>query len=140
MELDLSVITCSHNPREGYLAQVFDALKKQTLDQQRWEYLLIDNASANPLAARSDLSWHSNARPIREEKLGLTHARLRGIREARGSILVFVDDDNVLDADYLEQVVHVSDEWPRLGAWGGQTRPRFEVPPLNGHASTGAVW
>ncbi|MBC8029381.1 MAG: glycosyltransferase family 2 protein [Pyrinomonadaceae bacterium] len=129
MSPELSVITCSHNPRPDYLRQVLDALKRQTLDQQHWEYLLIDNASDSPLESGVDLSWHPNARHVREEKLGLTHARLRGISESTGEVLVFVDDDNVLDADFLEQVARVADEWPRLGVWGGQTRAGFEEPP-----------
>ena len=129
MVAEISVVTCSHNPRSDYLHQVLDALRKQRLAKSRWEYLLIDNASQETLEARVDLSWHPNARHIREERLGLTHARLRGIREAAGDLLVFVDDDNVLDADYLEQVVRVAHEWPTLGAWGGQTRPGFESEP-----------
>jgi glycosyltransferase involved in cell wall biosynthesis len=129
MSGEISVITCSHNPRPDYLQQVLNALKNQTVTKSRWEYLLIDNASAEPLASRVDLSWHSNARHIREENLGLTHARLRGIRESASDILVFVDDDNVLDSDYLEQVVCLANKWPRLGAWGGQTRPGFESEP-----------
>lgn len=129
MTAEISVITCSHNPRPDYLELVLDALRKQTLAKSGWEYLLIDNSSQVPIEARVDLSWHSNARHIREEKLGLTHARLRGIREAAGDLLVFVDDDNVLDSDYLEQVVGVAGDWPRLGAWGGQIRPGFESEP-----------
>src|SRR6266480_2219380 len=129
MSLAISVITCSHNPRPDYLKQVIEALKNQTLAEQHWEYLLVDNLSDEPLAARVDLSWHRNARHIREEQLGLTHARLRGIKEATADILVFVDDDNVLDSDYLEQVTRVANAWPILGAFGGQVRPRFEEPP-----------
>lgn len=129
MTAEISVITCSHNPRPDYLQQVLDALKEQTLAKSRWEYLLVDNLSDEPLTARVDLSWHPNSRFIREGKLGLTHARLRGIREAAGEILVFVDDDNVLDAEYLEEVARVAAEWPRLGAWAGQTRPGFESEP-----------
>jgi len=129
MLINLSVITCAHNPRPDYLEQVLDALKVQTLDQGRWEYLLIDNASADPLEARIDLSWHPHARHIREEKLGLTHARLRGIREAQGDVLVFVDDDNVLDVDYLEQVIEVSSKHSMIGAWCGQRRAAFEQQP-----------
>jgi glycosyltransferase involved in cell wall biosynthesis len=129
MSLELSVITCSHNPRPDYLNQVLDALRNQTLDEQRWEYLLIDNASDEPLRSRFDVSWHQNSRHITEEKLGLTHARLRGIRESAAELLVFVDDDNVLDPDYLEQVLRISAEWPILGTWGGQTRPGFETTP-----------
>lgn len=128
-QLQVSVITCSHNPRADYLTQVIAALQSQTLARQDWEYLLIDNASVDPLAPRVDLSWQPNARHVREEKLGLTHARLRGISEARGAILVFVDDDNVLDADYLRQVVEVGSKHPTIGAWGGQRLPQFEQEP-----------
>jgi len=108
MSVELSVITCAHNPRRDYLALVLDALKTQTLDKQHWEYLLIDNASTEPLEPQVDVAWHPNARHIREEKLGLTHARLRGIAESVGEILVFVDDDNVLDTDYLETTVNIA--------------------------------
>jgi glycosyltransferase involved in cell wall biosynthesis len=129
MQTKLSVITCSHNPRKDYLIQVIEALKNQSLAKQSWEYLLIDNASDEPLAQRVDLSWQPNARHVREEKLGLTHARLRGIREAQGDLLVFVDDDNVLDAEFLEVALKIANEWPRLGVWGGQTLPTFEAEP-----------
>lgn len=129
MSVELSVITCSHNPRADYLKQVIDALKAQTLDLNRWEYLLIDNASAQPLASWIDLSWHPSGRHIREDQLGLTHARLRGIADSAGDVLVFVDDDNVLDPDFLEKAVEVGGAWPKLGTWAGQTRPGFETQP-----------
>lgn len=129
MSCPVSVITCSHNPRPDYLKQVIAALEDQSLDKALWEYLFIDNASDTALDAQVDLSWHPQARHVREDQLGLTHARLRGIKEASGEILVFVDDDNVLDADYLEQVTLVAGAWPMLGAFGGQVRPSFEAPP-----------
>src|SRR6266550_1021940 len=131
MTPQISVVTCSHNPRSDYLEQVIEALKSQTLDKQDWEYLLIDNASDEPLTQRVNLSWQPNARHVREEKLGLTHARLCGISEARGDILVFVDDDNVLDADYLQQALRIADEWSILGAFGGQVRASFEEMPAD---------
>lgn len=125
----ISVITCTHNPRKDYLEKVLVGLKSQTFPIEKWEFLLIDNASHELLYSKIDLSWHLNARHIREEKLGLTNARLRGIREARGEILVFVDDDNVLDSNYLENTWQIGCDWSILGAWGGQIRPEFEVEP-----------
>jgi glycosyltransferase involved in cell wall biosynthesis len=125
----VSVIICSHNPRENYLRRVLDALMKQTLPAKDWELLLIDNASAEPLAGRFDVAWHPNARHIREEKVGLTPARLRGIAESKGDLLVFVDDDNVLRADYLQASLKISADYPQLGAWGGSCIPEFEVEP-----------
>jgi len=125
----VSVIICSHNPRENYLRRVLDALKAQTLPAKEWELLLVDNASETPVAGRVDLSWHPNARHIREEKLGLTQARLRGIAEAKGGLLVFVDDDNVLRADYLQVCLKISADCPWLGAWNGSCIPEYEVEP-----------
>src|SRR5438093_6352704 len=112
----ISVITCAHNPRIEYLDSVLKALADQTLDKNQWEYLLVDNASKLPLSSQADLSWQPHGRYISEENLGLTPARLRGIQESTSDILVFVDDDNVLDPDYLEQVVRLAAAWPMIGA------------------------
>jgi len=127
--LKLSVIVCTHNPRKDYLERVLQALKTQSLSQESWELLLIDNASNTILASEVDLSWHSNAKHIREETLGLTPARLRGIREASAEALIFVDDDNVLGSDYLEIASKISEDFPFLGTWGGRITPQFEKTP-----------
>jgi glycosyltransferase involved in cell wall biosynthesis len=127
---DASVIICTHNPRQDYLRQVLKALSLQTLPCKRWELLLIDNASDIPLASTVDISWHPNARHFTEHELGIAVARRRGIREALSDLLIFVDDDNVLDPDYLLEAVRIGDEWSMLGAWGaGAIIPRFECEP-----------
>ncbi|THD77676.1 MAG: glycosyltransferase family 2 protein [Phenylobacterium sp.] len=125
----ISVVVCTHNPRPDYFGQTLAALGAQSLSAREWELVVIDNASAEPLAGRIDLGWHPGARIVREDKLGLTPARLRGIREARGELLVFVDDDNVLDPNYLEKAKATADGRPYLGAWSGQCRPGFETTP-----------
>jgi hypothetical protein len=124
----ISVILCSHNPREEYLERVLRGLRNQTLSAGKWELLLVDNGSQLPLAGRFDLSWHPLARHIREDDLGLTPARLRGIRESGADILVFVDDDTVLAPDYLEQALTVGSQWPFVGVWGGNCIPEYAVP------------
>ena len=97
----LSVIICTHNPREDYLRRTLEALKGQTLSKTEWELVVIDNASDDLLEDVLDLSWHPAARIVREECLGLTPARIRGLQESVGETLVFVDDDNVLADSYL---------------------------------------
>ena len=124
-----TVILCTHNPRPDYFRRCLGALSKQNLPKHRWDLLVVDNRSDEPLAGYIDVSWHPAARLVREESLGLTPARLTGIREAAGDLFVFVDDDNVLDADFLETTLRVADEKPFLGAWSGQCRPEFEKPP-----------
>jgi glycosyltransferase involved in cell wall biosynthesis len=127
--MKLSVIICTHNAREDYLRRALDALRSQTTPQAHWELLLIDNASDESLASRIDLSWHPGGRHICEEELGLTCARLRGIAEAKGDLLIFVDDDNVLQRDYLEAALQISATHPYLGAFGGSIEAEFEVEP-----------
>ena len=127
--MNVSVIICSHNPRADYLRRVLAALRAQTLPVEQWELLLVDNASREPLAAAWDISWHPHARHLREEKTGLTHARLCGITAAQGDLLVFVDDDNVLRADYLAACLKISGDYPHLGAWGGSCVAEFETEP-----------
>ena len=125
----LSVIICTHNPRWDYFQRCIRALRDQRLSHNLWELVVIDNRSDEPVADRIDLSWHPKASMVREETLGLTPARLRGIREATGDLLIFVDDDNVLDLDFLEIALRTMDEKPFLGSWSGQCRPAFEKPP-----------
>jgi glycosyltransferase involved in cell wall biosynthesis len=125
----ISVILCTHNPKRNYLRRTLEGLRQQSLACTEWEFILIDNLSDTVLSMELDLSWHPNVRVIREEKLGLTPARLRGIRESRGSLLVFVDDDNVLDDNYLEEALRVAEERPFLGSWSGQCRPEFQEKP-----------
>jgi glycosyltransferase involved in cell wall biosynthesis len=127
--MKITVIICTHNPREDYLGRTLKALASQTGPDAQWELLLVDNGSDQPLASHIELFWHPEARHIREDELGLTPARLRGIVEAKGDLLVFVDDDNVLQHDYLEAALRISATHPHLGAFGGNIEPEFEVEP-----------
>jgi hypothetical protein len=128
--LQASVIICAHNPRSDYFARVLDSLRSQTLPHNKWELLIIDNASKVPLVSDWHISWHPMVRHVVENEIGIAAARRRGIREARTDLIVFVDDDNVLDKTYLTQAIGIGRDWPLLGAWGsGSIRADFEVKP-----------
>jgi glycosyltransferase involved in cell wall biosynthesis len=128
--MKLGVIICTHNPRPEYLSRTLDALRVQTLPMTEWELLLIDNASRSPVAASVDLTWHPNGRHVKEEVLGLTPARLRGIQETQGQLLVFVDDDSILESSYLETAMRIGESRLDLGCWGaGCIKPEYEKPP-----------
>jgi glycosyltransferase involved in cell wall biosynthesis len=127
--MDITVVICTHNPRPDYFDRVLAGLQVQTLAVDRWELLVIDNASNPSVAERIDVSWHPQSRCIREPKLGLTHARLRGIEAAKGEIIVFIDDDNVIAANYLESTASIARTYPAMGAWGGRIVGEFERTP-----------
>lgn len=127
-KMKISVIICSHNPREDFLRRTLAGLRAQTLPPEQWELLLIDNASNQPLAGRFDISWQPNSRQLLESKRGKLNAWLMGMREARAGTFLFVDDDNVLTIDYLEQALALGDQCPFIGAWGGGLKPEYEIP------------
>lgn len=126
--IELSVLIPSHNPRRELLTEVLFALRQQSLPLDQWELLLIDNAST-PALTSEVLAWHPQARLVREQRLGLTYARLRGIAEAAGELLVWVDDDNVLDHRYLEAALQEFRAHPRLGAAGGPSLACYTTAP-----------
>jgi glycosyltransferase involved in cell wall biosynthesis len=128
--IKLSLVICSHNPRPNYFTRVLAALRDQYLPKACWELIIVDNLSAGPLARNWDLSWHPHGRHVEEPELGLSCARRRGISEASGELLVFVDDDNLLDPHYLTEAIKVGDDCPFLGVWGsGAIVPEYEVEP-----------
>lgn len=126
----LSVVICTRNPRADYLDRTLDALRAQTLPVTDWELVLVDNGSRPALRERFPLSWHPNARHVYEAELGLTPARMTGIRESTGAVIVFFDDDNVPVRSYLEAVREIAGHYDYLGAWGaGRLIPEFESQP-----------
>lgn len=128
--LKISVIICSYNPRKEYLNRTLDSLKRQTLPLSEWELLLVDNKSSRPLSKNVDLSWHPGGRHIIEEELGLTSARMRGIREAANDLLLFVDDDNCLNTNYLSICLREMLTNELIGVIGaGKIIPEYEVAP-----------
>jgi len=126
---DISVIIFTFNPRPDFMRRVLDAVKVQTMPKDHEELLLIEKPSKKSLAKSCDLSWHPRARHIYEDSPGLTAARLRGIKESTGDLLVFVDDDTVLQPNYISESVRILDERPYLGAVGGQLIPEYEGAP-----------
>jgi hypothetical protein len=145
----ISVVLCTYKPRADYLQRCVDGVKAQTLSRDLWEFIVVDNNSTKPLSSTTgpqddgpsarralrlgettfiDLSWHPDARIVVEMQQGLSHARRRGFQEARGELIVNLDDDAVLDPDYLEQVVKLAEQFPFIGAFGCQLRPEFERP------------
>jgi glycosyltransferase involved in cell wall biosynthesis len=129
----LCVVIPTHNPNPGSLARVLEGLRVQTLPVAEWDLVLVDNASNPAVAGRADLSWHPTGRIVREERLGLTAARIAVFTEASAETVVLVDDDNLLAPDYLEQAGQIAADFPFLGSWSGNVElvfePGVEPPP-----------
>lgn len=127
--MDLSVILPTHNPHARRLERTLRALAAQDLPAERWECILVDNASSPPLERVGLATAPAQLRIVREMKPGLSAARHRGFSEARAPVCVLVDDDNLLAPDYLSNVLRIFAAHPGIGAAGGRSLPEFESPP-----------
>lgn len=127
-QMQISVILCTHNPRMDYLQRVLAALARQTLPATTWEVVLVDNASHPPIPTAC-LNGFSNFRLIHEGTLGKPNALMAGIAASTGELLVTVDDDNILEPDYLAQLLVLHRENPQVGVFGASIKAEYEAPP-----------
>lgn len=125
--LQASVLICTHN-RARDLAACCEALGALDFPPERWEAVVVDNAStdATPEVARAHAArLGGRLRVLREDALGLSAARNRAIFEARGEILAFLDDDALPAPGWLAALAEVLAR-PGAMAAGGPVEPRFE--------------
>lgn len=127
MSADIAVIIPAHAPDPGRLRRTLAGLSRQSLPPHRREIVLIDNGSPTPVTPGADAP--AGLRVVREPRLGLTFARLRGFMETRAKLIVMVDDDNVLAPDYLARSIELFAAHPELGAAGGRSLPVFAREP-----------
>jgi hypothetical protein len=129
MTPQLSVVICTHNPREVSLHRALASLKVQSLELEHWELLLIAYAKKIPVCGRVEFGRHPVSRCIVEPEFRSTIALIPGVQECSGDVLVFVDDDNLLYANYLRNSRHIGNEYTFIGAWGASVRGEYENEP-----------
>ena len=128
--LFLSVIICTYN-REKYIGNLLESIAANTLDKSDYEILLVDNnctdntsqVCADFAAAHQDINFHYMV----ESEQGLSAARNKGIREAKGNILVYVDDDALVDEWYLKTFADFFKANHDIEAAGGPIIPLYET-------------
>ncbi|MBT9317530.1 hormogonium polysaccharide biosynthesis glycosyltransferase HpsE [Leptothoe spongobia] len=129
--LDITVAIPTYNGAER-LPQVLDLLKQQVnIDQLKWEVIVCDNNSYDLTAeVVSDYQrqWPTEY-PLRYcfvAEQGAAFARQRGVMEANGQIVAFLDDDNIPAHDWLSNVQCFAQTYPQAGAFGSQIHGDFQ--------------
>lgn len=123
----ISIIICTYNGKQKLEETLLAILKlKATFP---WELLVVDNASTDGTAAFST-SLLSNSTIdfsiLHEADPGLIKARLCGLRASKYDVLLYCDDDNTLDKDYMQIGFDLMKSNPIIGALGGCGTPIFE--------------
>ena len=127
--MKLSVIICTYN-RKKYIYDVLKSIAENVFSHENYELLVIDNNSSDDTPQECK-RFHADFpdvvyRYYIEPNQGLSHARNRGIAEATGDIIVFMDDDATAEPGYLEEMRAFFAQTPDAAAGGGRIYPRFE--------------
>jgi glycosyltransferase involved in cell wall biosynthesis len=123
----ISAIICTHN-RASFLIKAINSLINQSISKSLYEILVIDNCSTDSTAeiVRKYSAMHK-VRYIYEPRLGLSHARNTGWRNARGKYVAYLDDDAIADLIWLEKAIEAFEEIkPMPGCVGGKVMGIWE--------------
>jgi glycosyltransferase involved in cell wall biosynthesis len=127
----ISIVIATWNRGEK-LARTLASLASQTLPSPQWEAVVVNNNSTDDTAAvfarfaASPEGLGLDVRMVDESRQGLSWARNRGISEARGEIIVMIDDDEVAVPGFLAAWRDFFATHPRAVAAGGPMRACYE--------------
>lgn len=128
MSLDISVIICTYN-RDQYLPEAMRSLTEQDFDITRFETIVVNNNSKDETervckefieAHPSHLLYYYN-----ETEQGSSPARNKGARHAKGSVLIFMDDDAIAEKDFLKNAWKFHLANPSVHGFGGRIIARY---------------
>jgi glycosyltransferase involved in cell wall biosynthesis len=122
----ISVIIVCFNSVSRLLPTLQHLANQELPEGFRWEIVLVDNASTDGTTEDAQNIWLSlnQLAPLRiiyEGRQGTDHARRTGIFNANFPVFIFCDDDNWLQADYLQIGYSFLMENPEVGLVGGES-------------------
>lgn len=123
----LSVILCTYN-RERYIYNVLESIAAGGFGD--YEIVLVNNNSTDGTEDECQ-RFAKNHPEVRmrycvEKQQGLSYARNRGIVESQGEVLVYVDDDAVVNREYLQTYADFFNRNKEAVAAGGPITPRYD--------------
>jgi len=129
--MHISVVLCTYNRCESLAKTLESAASLTVPNSLEWEILVVDNNSTDQTrkVVEAFNNEHSGCvRYLFEPQPGLSQARNAGIREARGQIIAFLDDDVTLERTWLQNLTSHLHNGKWAGA-GGRVIPEWNCPP-----------
>ena len=129
--IPLSIVIATFN-RSAYLLRTLESLAGQTLPAQEFEILVVNNNSTDdtPAVFAGFARQHPELRlrMVAEPVQGISYARNRGVAEAEGECIVFIDDDEEAVPDFAKSYRDFFRSRPDCDAAGGAVVPVYEAP------------
>ena len=128
--MNASIIVCTYN-RAEWLPEALESLRQLAVPADfEWEVLVVDNKSTDSTKEVCESfarKYPGRFRYIFEGRQGKSFALNTGIREAKGEMLAFTDDDVTVHADWLTELAATFEKFGCAGV-GGKIVPVWTVP------------
>ena len=130
----VSIIVCCYNSSLRLPKTIKHIALQQVRKDIPWELIIIDNNSTDGTSdsALIEIEQYDilsdKFRIIKEKQAGLSHARKTGVFNSKYEYLIFCDDDNWLDENYIFTSYYKMLTSNDLGAIGGLGTATFEIP------------
>jgi glucosyl-dolichyl phosphate glucuronosyltransferase len=123
---DISILIATHN-RSTVLQELLVELSHQDVQATSVEILVIHNGdSSNAKVSRPiDMAANVEFRELWVPKAGKSSALNTGLEEARGELIIFLDDDVSVSSDWLQQIVNGYRAYPREVIYCGPVIPEL---------------
>ncbi len=129
--MKISVVVCTYNGSQR-LKRMLKSFREAVIpDHLSWEFILVDNNSDDDtrlVFEEVETHYESKIRYVFEEKMGISYARNRGIKEAKGEIIAFTDDDVIVDKYWIQNIEKAFKEHDHVACVGGKILPIWETP------------
>jgi glycosyltransferase involved in cell wall biosynthesis len=129
--MNITVILCTFNRCRSLAQALHSVAASQLPGSVAWEVLVVDNNSSDQTRDVVEdfcRRYPDRFRYLFEPQQGLSNARNSGVREARGDILAFVDDDVTVEPTWLPNLTANLHDSRWAGA-GGRIRPEEGFSP-----------
>ena len=127
-----SVVICTYN-RAQYLQQTLQSVVEQDFPSEKFEIVVVDNNSPDRTEAVAfsfrDQYKNITLRYFKELQQGISYGRNRGVSEASGEYIVFLDDDETVESCFLQNLDDFYSEYKEASLTAGPVIPVFEATP-----------
>lgn len=110
----ISVVIPLYN-KEKQIAHTLRSVFAQTF--QDFEVVIVDDGSTDGSVAEVEKFTDSRIRLIRQANAGVAAARNRGIEEAQGELIAFLDADDEWKPEYLATQYHLYQKYPECSVY-----------------------
>ena len=107
--MDISIVIPVYNV-QAYLGECIDSVLNQS--KEAYEIILVDDGSTDQSGDICDdySRKYKQIRTIHKKNEGLGFARNTGLENVTSDYVIFIDSDDYIDSDFLEEMQHIVDK------------------------------